>query len=113
MAFLRCPECGRNVSSRASACPNCRWPVEVELWKDEGEVRMVRGGPGARARFKPLFDCPDCGGKVSRKALSCPRCGRQFKDPKPQEGIFMKSLNVGCAVFLVIWALLAWYLFIS
>jgi hypothetical protein len=24
----------------------------------------------------PLIDCPDCGGKVSRRALTCPHCGR-------------------------------------
>lgn len=29
MALIKCPECGRNVSDKASACPNCGCPVEA------------------------------------------------------------------------------------
>lgn len=27
MALIRCPECHRDVSSKATACPNCAYPV--------------------------------------------------------------------------------------
>ena len=30
MAFIRCPECGRKISDRASACPECGYPVKKE-----------------------------------------------------------------------------------
>src|SRR5579871_3314211 len=28
MALVPCPECGKNVSTRASACPHCGCPLE-------------------------------------------------------------------------------------
>lgn len=31
MALINCPECGREVSSRARACPNCGYPIEELL----------------------------------------------------------------------------------
>lgn len=27
MALIRCPECHRDVSSKATACPNCAYPI--------------------------------------------------------------------------------------
>lgn len=30
MALIRCPECGRNVSDRAQACPECGCPIATE-----------------------------------------------------------------------------------
>lgn len=28
MALIKCPECGRQVSNQASACPNCGYPIK-------------------------------------------------------------------------------------
>lgn len=30
-----------------------------------------------------IFDCPDCGRTVSRKAVACPGCGRQISFAMP------------------------------
>src|ERR1019366_7228907 len=27
MALIKCPECGKDVSTRAAACPNCGYPI--------------------------------------------------------------------------------------
>lgn len=40
MALLRCPECGREVSSRAPACPSCGYPLQ-------GEAPLSQGGKNA------------------------------------------------------------------
>ena len=29
MALVRCPECGREVSSQAPACPGCGYPLQA------------------------------------------------------------------------------------
>jgi hypothetical protein len=29
MALVRCPECGREVSSKAPACPSCGYPLQA------------------------------------------------------------------------------------
>lgn len=28
MALITCPECGKRISSQASKCPNCGWPLK-------------------------------------------------------------------------------------
>lgn len=30
MALIKCPECGREVSSNAAVCPNCGTPIKVD-----------------------------------------------------------------------------------
>jgi len=30
MALIRCPECGREVSSEAPACPSCGYPLKAK-----------------------------------------------------------------------------------
>lgn len=29
MALIRCPECGREISSQAPACPSCGYPLQA------------------------------------------------------------------------------------
>ena len=29
MALIRCPECGREISSHAPACPSCGYPLQA------------------------------------------------------------------------------------
>jgi len=31
MALIKCQECGKEFSDKASACPNCACPVEINL----------------------------------------------------------------------------------
>lgn len=31
MALIKCPECGKMVSSMAKACPNCGFPIRENL----------------------------------------------------------------------------------
>ena len=35
MSLIRCPECGKEFSDRAVACPNCGFPIE-EIRESEG-----------------------------------------------------------------------------
>ena len=37
MALVTCPECGRKVSERADACPNCGYPICASLQKSKQE----------------------------------------------------------------------------
>ena len=31
MALITCPECGKEISSKASSCPNCGYPIAKEI----------------------------------------------------------------------------------
>ena len=35
MALIRCPECGKQISSRAKACPHCGFPMEDVIKPEE------------------------------------------------------------------------------
>ncbi len=52
---------------------------------------------------KKLTNCPDCGKLVSKLAKACPDCGRPLKKSGgPKEGLFLRTLNAGCAFVLVL-----------
>ena len=54
MALIKCPDCGKMISSRALKCPDCGCPVVVE---------------------KPKMVCPECGEEISEGDSKCPNCG--------------------------------------
>ena len=56
MALITCPECGQEVSDKATACPNC-------------------GSP-----FKDLKFCTHCGTKIDKDCVVCPHCGKQVAE---------------------------------
>ena len=29
MALIKCPECGKEISDKASRCPKCGYPIEI------------------------------------------------------------------------------------
>lgn len=51
MALIKCSECGRDVSDKASACPHCGNPLTPKIF------------------------CEDCGNEVSPNDKVCPKCG--------------------------------------
>ncbi len=38
MALIKCNECGKEISDKASACPNCGCPIELEI-KEESNIK--------------------------------------------------------------------------
>ena len=57
-----------------------------------------------------LIQCPECGKKVSDKAKECPECGHPIAEVtaekkvviKNEEGCFLQTLNVGCALVALV-----------
>ena len=48
MSLIKCEECGKEISSKASACPNCGNPIEKEtkkviLTRAVGIASLVKG----------------------------------------------------------------------
>jgi endogenous inhibitor of DNA gyrase (YacG/DUF329 family) len=47
VALIKCPECGKEVSDKATACPNCGAPpsrANKRQRRDNAPVRVVRAG---------------------------------------------------------------------
>jgi predicted amidophosphoribosyltransferase len=49
-----------------------------------------------------LVPCPDCERSVSRLVEACPNCGRPLRDPKPREGLFLRTMNQAVAAAFLI-----------
>lgn len=56
MALIECKYCGKQVSDKAKACPNCGNPL----------IPDVQPEP---------VKCPECGCEIPEGAASCPNCG--------------------------------------
>lgn len=66
MALIDCAECGRQVSDKAAACPNCGAPPE-----------KVPAPP--QTMGEPSYHlCPHCDARVGPQARTCINCGHDF-----------------------------------
>jgi hypothetical protein len=72
MALVSCPECQKEVSTHALACPQCALPFPGKQARGVGQA-----GP-------KLHACPDCGCSVSKRAQTCPHCGVTLMGEQPQ-----------------------------
>ena len=63
MALIPCPECQKEVSSVALACPQCAYPYPGRAESGNGHSD------------KALRTCPDCKRLISRQVQLCPHCG--------------------------------------
>lgn len=56
--LIECPECGRKVSDRAKACPDCGLPV-AEVINEQREAQANAAARKTRVRVGEV-DCPRC-----------------------------------------------------
>ncbi len=92
MALIPCPDCGRNVSTRAAACPNCGCPPHAEDGAPQSAVQEARQHAVAlphatqalaAAQHAVVPAAPQDGVPVMRvhtaaaSLLHCPKCGSE------------------------------------
>lgn len=78
MALVPCPECQKEVSTQALACPQCAFPFPG------------KHGLSEDPKDQKLSTCPDCGFLISKQARLCPHCGiakRDEQNPKTTKKI--------------------------
>lgn len=74
MALINCPECGKEVSDRATVCPNCAFPLE------EYTHRLIK--------------CPKCEKKILDTEKVCPNCGF----PRADSANKLNELSLKCRI---------------
>ncbi len=74
MSLITCPECGREVSDKASSCPNCGAPINTS----------------ANKKY-----CQHCGEQIDKNCVICPKCGKQVANlaQPPQQGAAPVVIN--------------------
>lgn len=81
MALIKCPECGKEVSDKASTCIHCGFPL-----KRENNIPSFTG----------MNICPKCG--EINKATECPLCKTDMVDCHCTEDEFVDIMLQGDAV---------------
>lgn len=49
MALIKCPECGKEISDRAEACPNCAYPITKI---NENDTVVCKEAPNTEAEYR-------------------------------------------------------------
>lgn len=70
MALIRCPECGKEFSDKAQACPNCGCPKN-EINKEPKEL--------SPEDQPDLFRCVECGRPLPTGIDKCIYCGHSYE----------------------------------
>lgn len=74
MALIKCSECNKEISDKASACPNCGCPIEKKI------------------------TCSECGKEIKENDKVCKNCGCPIEIKKPK--VFIKVWLIGCVIIL-------------
>ena len=109
MALIKCPECGKEISDKANACPNCGNPINVVEKKEETpESYLCCPKCGSRdlhaeqkgfSGGKALVGAVTFGGlgllagTIGSKdvQITCLKCGKQFK--AGEAGVYMNDAS--------------------
>ena len=62
-----------------------------------------------------IINCPECNSDISNKAENCPKCGFPISvrnNPqqiviKKNEGCFLQTMNIGCLIIIIFFAIMA------
>lgn len=73
MALIKCNNCGRSVSDRATVCPHCGCDPHVAK-----DANNKTDNHSENEQNPNLTTCPSCGSLVSKKAKVCPKCGQSI-----------------------------------
>lgn len=71
MALIKCPECGKEISDRATSCINCGFPISDYLEETKKEENKKQ---------KPYTICPKCNSMNELGKWICENCGHKYKD---------------------------------
>ena len=89
MALIECTECGKEVSSRANACPNCGNPIRGQSSSAQEGTLCSK----CKTRVAPVVTSVG-GGSCSfgkRETWKCPRCKKVLH----QSGCFVATVTYG------------------
>lgn len=90
MALIKCNNCGRSVSDRATVCPHCGCDPHVAK-----DANNETDNHSENEQNPNLTTCPSCGSLVSKKAKVCPKCGQSILTVSTQnQNATENSLNI-------------------
>jgi len=86
MPLIQCPDCGKEISDLAPACPNCGRPKGTSLPSTSEQPLFSSPAQKSASLEQRLFDCPVCGTIIDishvepGSTFSCSFCRTSFED---------------------------------
>lgn len=97
MALIKCPECGKEISDKASTCINCGYPISeyvAELKREEEQKRIEQLRKQQEEEKKKYACCKYCGVDAVGEDGYCESCGAfQFASSVQQEKTFSSEIR--------------------
>lgn len=84
MALITCPECGREISDKAAACPHCGCPSS-EFKTERKDPYETTDMEDSAPKQTDDFKCVCCGKPMSTKVDKCPNCGYRYGQSEIEE----------------------------
>ena len=76
MTLIKCSECGKEISDKATVCPGCGNPLTVEP--------------------SPVYVCTECKSEFEESFIVCPKCGCPAHDDQPvSKSVIPSTANTG------------------
>jgi len=66
MSLIKCSECGKEISNKASTCPHCGNPIQVHF--DVSPYDIISNHETKK--------CSHCGRDIPKRIGKCPYCGK-------------------------------------
>lgn len=129
MALIKCPECGKEISDKATICPHCSLNIEEyekhkrdlqeeerkrkeeeERRKQEEEKRKLEE---ERKSMEHKIKCPECGEIIDKDSVTCPKCAYPIKEEqeKAVEKAAKKKAKFKRTLFILLVAVIVVVLF--
>lgn len=70
MALINCPECGKEISDKASSCIHCGFPLYSDFQTQSSNTKAVE-----EQNTETDFRCKYCGKQNEIGSVICSRCG--------------------------------------
>jgi len=80
MTLIKCPECEKSISDKATECPQCGYPIPKTP--------------------KPTKNCPNCGKKMDIDEVKCPHCKLNFETSKKLHRFVIILFIIGIPISL-------------
>lgn len=87
MAIILCPECKREISDKASACPSCGFPVSDYFHNSDTEA----------SRLEKQMNCQFCGKENDNGSFYCAYCGKLINETEIQRQAQVEQMRLRAA----------------
>ena len=77
MALIKCPGCGRDVSAKAKACPNCGEPIDTSVRCPKCGSKYTKVISGTSKAISVAMWGVFAANKVMSRYV-CKKCGHKF-----------------------------------